>query len=314
VPKGRTAYYIYTSSPIGAITEVSAQQAAQTLGWTFKPLGVQSDPVAFQQGFKTALNDPATSAIISTAVAVSAVSTQLQQAAAKHIPVAIIQPDADSSNDLISIAGPAAYRYVGKLEADYMLAKTQGRAQLLLVIPAAFPTNQILANSFSAEWAKMCPKCQAPQTYEAPLTSFGKNFPTLLTAYLQAHRSVSRVVFGFDDMMIGVPGALQAAGLTDVKALTWAQGPEINALIGGFAQATVANPLLEFPWVAFDAVLRALDHQSTAQDAAFYGPGSPEDWFITKAGMRQAGLDPSKTWPIDPNYLQEFKQLWGLTR
>lgn len=314
VPKGKTIYYVYDSSPVGTITEVSARQAAQTLGWTLKPLPTAAGPQSFQQGFETALHDPATSAIISTAVAVSAVSTQLQQAAAKHIPVVIIQPDANSSNDLISVAGPTAYATVGKLEADYMLANTQGRGQVLLAMPAAFPTVQILANAFTAEWAKMCPKCQAPLTYNAPLTSFGKNFPTLLTAYLEAHRSVKYVVFGFADMMLGVPTALQAAGLSNVKAVTWAQGPEINSLMGPFVQATVSNPLLEFPWVAFDAVLRTFNHQSTAQDSAFYGPGSPLDWFITRAGMQQAGLDPSKNWPIDPNYLQEFKKLWGLTK
>lgn len=314
VPKGKTIYYLYGATPVGSITAGSARQAAQTLGWAFKAQVVQESPQGFQQGFETALHDPATSAIISEAVATNEVSSQLQQAAARHIPVAILEPNVNSSNDLIAIAGPDAYRYAGKLEADYLLANTQGRAQVLLTIPAAFPTLQILASGFTDEWAKMCPKCPAPQTYDAPLTSFGKNFPALLTAYLEAHRSVRYVVFGFTDMMIGVPAALQGAGLTGLKAVTLAEGPETNSLIGPFVMATVASPLLEIPWIAFDALLRRFDDQSTAQDSAVLGPGSPLDWLITRAGVQQAGLEPSKIWPIDPNYVQEFKKLWGLTK
>jgi ABC-type sugar transport system substrate-binding protein len=136
-----------------------------------------------------------------------------------------------------------------------------------------------------------------------------------LTAYLEAHRGVKYVVFGFNDMMIGVPQALQAAGITDLKALTFAQDPATNPLIGaGMLQADVAVPLLEFGWVGMDALLRSFNHMSTAPDGTFTGSNAQMDWFITKPAMQRARLSPSGVWPIDPNYQSEFKKLWGLKK
>jgi ribose transport system substrate-binding protein len=313
VPKGKTIYFVYGSFPVTLHMVGSAQQAAQALGWTLKPKPVQQLPQAFQEGFDVALRDPATSGIISTGVPTAAISSQLHEAAAKHIPVVIIAGNGGSDSEHIAIGGSGQYSYGGTLEADYVLAQTHGRAHVLVTTAAAVPTEASLVQGFRAEWAKMCPKCQAPLTYDAPLTSFGKNFPALLTAYLEAHRSVKYIVFGFNDMMIGVPQALQAAGIKGVKGLTFAQDPSTNPLIGaGMLQADVAVPLVEFGWVGMDALLRSFDHMSTAPDSAFTGSNAMMDWFITKAGIRKAGLSPGTIWPIDPDYEQQFKKLWGV--
>jgi ribose transport system substrate-binding protein len=315
VPKGTTVYFVYSAQPVSVNLVASARQAAQALGWKLKLQQVQQIPQAFQGGFENALHDPTTDAILTTSVPNSAISNQLAKAAARDIPVAIINADSPSTTDVISIGdGPAAYSYVGKLEAQYVLAKTRGRAEVLVAIAAALPTQQVLAKGFRDEWSRLCPKCKTPLTYDAPVTSLGKNFPALVTAYLQAHRSVDNIVFGFNDMMIGVPAALKAAGLGSVKAVTWAQGPETNSLIGGMLQADLALPLLEFPWVGMDAFLRVFNHQSTAQDSAFTGDGSPINWFLTREGMQKAGLGPDKLWPLDANYQEDFKKLWGLTK
>jgi ribose transport system substrate-binding protein len=313
VPKGKTIYFVYGPSPVDAPIATAAQQAAKALGWKLTLQQVQESPQGYQGGLENALHDPATSGIFTTTVPPTEITSQLHAAAAKHIPVAILDPNANSSSDHISIGGPITYTHVGSLEADYVLWQTHGRGQVLMTIPAALPTQQSLAQSFKQEWTKMCPTCQAPLSYVAPVTSFGKNFPALLTAYLEAHRSVKYIVFGFNDMMIGVPQALQAAGIKGVKGLTFAQDPSTNPLIGaGMLQADVAVPLVEFGWVGMDALLRSFDHMSTAPDSAFTGSNAMMDWFITKAGIRKAGLSPGTIWPIDPDYEQQFKKLWGV--
>lgn len=316
VPKGKTIYYVHSQTPTAVATADSAEAAARALGWTFKRQAVKPSPEGFQQGFENALRDSATSAIISTSVPISAISKHVQRANSRDIPVVVNSPDTETGRgNLYGVGGPKNYDYAGRLEADYILADTKGDAQVLLVLPEAFPTIDILADGFKDEWKTRCPDCKAPLEFRAPLTSFGKDFPSLLTAYLQAHRDVDYLVFGFSDMMIGVPQALKGAGLlTGLKAIAWAQGPQTNQMLGeGLLQAQVGVPLVEIPWVAMDILLRVFNGQSTEPDQGFLGPGSPMHWIITKESMTAAGLDPTETWPLNPNYQDQLKNLWGLT-
>jgi ribose transport system substrate-binding protein len=313
VPKGKTVYFIHHNVPLEVLEARSARRAGETLGWKVKPLQVEPSPEAVKQAYTTAVNDPSTSAIISTDPVTATVGAQLHEAAAKHIPVVVEAPQ-EQGPDHLSVGGPPMYLDAGKLEADYVLKQTRGRGQVLITIPAVFPSQQNIARGFKDEWAKMCPRCQAPLMYGAPATSLGKDFPALLTASLQAHRSVNYIVFGFNDMMIGVPEALKAAGLGGVKAITWAQGPETNSLIGaGMLEADLSVPVTEFPWVAMDTVLRTFNHQSVAQASAWLGPGNPMRWFMTKAGLQKAGVPLNEMFPVNADYQEQFKKLWGLT-
>lgn len=313
VPKNQTIAYVFTATPAAAITSKAAEQAVQALGWKIKQHPVKVTPESIQQGFDAALDDPATDAIISSTVRTSVVKRQLERAKSKEIPVAILNPDSDGEDDFVGIGGPDAYTYPGKLEADFILNQTKGDAQVLLALPAAYPTIGMLADSFKKEWAEKCPSCKKPLQYQAALTSFGTSFPGLLTAYLQAHRDVDYIVFGFNDMMIGVPAALKASGSNDVKAITWAQGPSTNSLLGkGLLEAEVGVPVVEFPWVAIDGLLRRLSKQPIDTTREFLGAGHPMHWIITKDTMDAAGLDPKKVWPLAPDYAQELRKLWGV--
>jgi hypothetical protein len=99
-----------------------------------------------------------------------------------------------------------------------------------------------------------------------------------------------------------------------VKAVTWAQGPEANSLIGGMLQTGNALPIDEFPWVTVNAFLRTVSHQSTAPDAAFTTSAAPFDWFLSKGSMRTARFDPDEFWLDAANYQQQFDKLWGVTK
>lgn len=314
VPNDKTIYFVYSQTPTATVTADSGEEAAQALGWTFKRQAVEPSPQGFQQGFENALRDPETDAIVSTSVPISAISKYVDQAESRGIPVVMNNPDADGGDNLYGIGGPENYEFAGQLQADYILADTKGDAQVLLVLPEAFPTIDILADGFKDEWKTKCPDCREPLEYRAPLDSFGANFPQLLTAHLQAHREVDYLVFGFSDMMIGVPSTLKAAGLTGLKATTWAQGPLTNEMLGqDLLQAEVGVPLVEIPWVAMDVLLRIFNGQPTDPGQGFLAPGSPIHWIITKDTMTAAGLDPTEYWPMTPGYDQELKKLWGLT-
>lgn len=313
VPAGKTVYYIQGQGPAGAASAASFKQAAAAVGWDGKTVLVASQtPQGFQQAFNTALQDTTTSAIVSASVDPSALSAQVTVARGRDIPVVILSSPIASAGDIISLGGPSSLAYAGTLEADYILANTKGNANVLLATAAAFPALDIMASGFKTEWEKVCPKCATPLVYEAPLASFGSNFPSLLTAYLQGHHGINYIDFGFNDEMIGVQSALNAAGLGSVKSITFNQGPETNSLLGGLLQAEIGFPLLENPWLAIDALIRHFNGKSTAPDEAFNGPTSPYSWYVTKSSLAQADLSPADNWPLDASYITQFKSLWGI--
>jgi ABC-type sugar transport system substrate-binding protein len=313
IPRGKTVYYVIGQSPDATVTATAMQAAVTAVGWTYKGVNVQETPQGFQSGFNDALRDPSTSAIVSTSLDTSVVATQLTRARARKIPVVIVTGDNPSSSNAYVIGGPPSLTYAGTLEADYALAKTKGNGQVLIATSLAFPSLNIIANGFKAEWAKMCPACKVPLIYSAPLTSFGSNFPSLLTAYLEAHRSVTYISFGFNDMMIGVGSALQGAGFTSLHSVTYTQGPETNSLYGGVLDASVGFPLYEYSWLAVDLLLRKFGGQDTSVDVNWNSPGSPFSWFVTKDSISTAGLNPSQSWPLDQDYASQFKALWGVS-
>jgi len=316
VPKGKTLFYVYSNTPVAADTAKSAKKAAAALGWTFKSTAVKATPEGFQKGFDDALRDKDTDAIISTAVPSQVIATRVKAAAKRDIPVAVLSADRQSGDNFLAIGGPTAYEGNGQLQADYILSQSKGEANVLIAVPGALPTLNLTKKAFLAEWKAKCPACKTPAVYDAPVTSLGTTFPGLLTAYLQAHRNIDWVVLGFNDMVIGVPGALKAAGLNNIRATTLAQGAQSNPQLGkGFLEAEVGVPVIEYPWVAVDAVIRYLNKESLAPNQAFLSTADdPTHWIITKDGMEAAGLNPAESWPLNPNYADEFKKLWGLTK
>ena len=58
----------------------------------------------------------------------------------------------------------------------------------------------------------------------------------------------------------------------------------------------------------------------------FHGAGGPEVMSVDErpdpvplpsevlVRATHAGLNPAESWPLDPNYADEFKKLWGLTQ
>lgn len=316
IPKDKTLFYVYSNTPVAADTAKSAEKAATALGWKFKSSAVKATPEGFQKGFDDALRDKDTDAIISTAVPSQVVASRVQQAAKRDIPVAVLSADRASGDNFLAIGGPTAYEGNGKIQADYILSQSKGEANVLIAVPGALPTLNLTKDAFLAEWKAKCPTCKKPAVYDAPVTSLGTTFPALLTAYLQAHRNIDWVVLGFNDMVIGVPGALKAAGLNNIKATTLAQGAQSNPQLGGgFLEAEVGVPVLEYPWVAIDGVIRYLNKESLAPNQAFLASADdPTHWIITKDGMEAAGLDPKESWPLNPNFEAEFTRLWGLTK
>ncbi len=133
----------------------------------------------------------------------------------------------------------------------------------------------------------------------------GTTVPSQIVSYLQSHPEVKYISLQFGDFAIGVPQALKAAGLTDVKitsqASSKAQYDDIEAGGSQFADIPVPFPYLSY--VAVDSAARLiLGQEVTAEQAA-----------TPLSVMEKDNLDLSDGgyWPGVEGYKAQFEELWS---
>jgi ABC-type sugar transport system substrate-binding protein len=314
IPKGKTFYFIYGRNP-GAIQLAGwTQEAVTTAGWTYKGVIVPAmTPQGFQAAFDIALQGNP-SVIVSLTINPSDIAPEVAQATQRHIPIIIEGAPTALSGGTTTVMSVPALETGGALQADAALFQTHGNAHVMIASTSAIPSVATLAQAFVEEWKKMCAKCATPLIYNAPVASFGTNFPSLVSAFLLAHPQVDFVDWGFSEMLNGIPNALKAAGLASPKGTTLDLAPTGSELLlsNNIVQSIVGYPDPEMAWLGVDTAIRLFDHQSVSEDMSFAGPGSPDQWIVTSSALKASGLDINTKFPLDPDYKAQFMKLWGL--
>jgi ABC-type sugar transport system substrate-binding protein len=150
--------------------------------------------------------------------------------------------------------------------------------------------------------AGYCPKCKV-DTLDIPVTALGKDVPTRIVSYLRAHPKVKYVVVGTDGLAIGLPAALKAAGLRDVKVVgQGATATNLQYLASGDQAMSIAFPYYEVLWTMVDAVVR--------HEAGVKVPPSvaPPLWLLNKENAPRT----NQLFPVVDGMQAKFKALWGI--
>ena len=114
---------------------------------------------------------------------------------------------------------------------------------MFLTLPD-FPILTVLEDSYKASLAEQCPDCGFDKL-DIPLADLGKTAPDLIVSYLRSHPEVKYLVASVDAIVLGLPAALAAAGLDDIKII--GEGPNttnLQCLESGEQDATHRLPVL----------------------------------------------------------------------
>lgn len=320
VPDGLKVAYVQCSVPVCESIRLGIVEAVDAIGGTLEIFPTQDTADTVQAAFQAAVqSEPGI--VLTSGNPREWFEDSLAELNDKNIPVvgwSIPEPYITDGFAANLITGDDYY-FNGVLMADYVTAKTDGKANVLYLNIPQFPVLGIEGEGFEAEMAEVCPDCKVTSLeFTVDQLIAGEHISAAISEF-QKNPDINFLVTGFGDMLLGMPDAL--AGIdVDVPAISQAGTPANYQLIadGSLQVADVALPTGLLGWRAIDAGLRALagqdpgsfDHRPLTEIA-----GHPD---INIAGVPLAILgadqiaDPTAAWSGVDGYQDQFKVLWGV--
>jgi len=305
--KGKTIDWLQCSVPACVALTAPLRAATNTVGWKLNVVDAGVTPQTIRAAWDKAVADKP-DAVIASGFSRALFNTELAQLKAANIPVIDLTTADSPGNGLTAVFdyGPD-YLASGQRLADYALSQDGTKVNAVMVTSSAFENLSFVARGFKTELNKQCPDCPV-DSFDAPATSIGKDLPTRITAYLTAHPSVNWAYIGYDDMVLGLPAAMSAAGLSGkVKLVTIDNEPATQAYMKNKQDLVASDgfPGPEIMWRSVDFLLRDFAHQDTAPSTAHNLPV----WLLTGDNVPST----TSSFPLVVDYQQQYKALWGVS-
>jgi ribose transport system substrate-binding protein len=301
VPSGKKLVFISCGVAVCEQQGKIVAQGASLLGWTSSTIATDGSPTQVQGAYDTAIRQGA-DAIVTTAAIRAELGAQIPQLLAKHIPVS----DASSSDP---IKPPFIYNTstapqnagIGKYLAAEIVADSNGKANTVYVNLPAYTILAPLGASLQSYIKQWCSSCGF-DTLNVALNQLA-NAPSIIVSYLRSHPSVNYVALSVADALdTGLPAAMSAAGLTNVKIVGQGGGPtDFQYVASGQELALVPFDYFNVDYQMLDALVRHF-----AGVPVELTP--PPLWLLTKSTLpgNNAALFPDIV-----DYKTQFMKLWG---
>ncbi len=296
------------SLPVCHTTTDAAVEAAKAIGWKVREYESELTPEAYVAVWDQIMQDPPDLIAYTPVVPDAAISAQLKAAADRHIPVVSIAPAGDRPNKngpvFAAYASSPTFLESGSLMGDTIVADGgTGTDTVFVWDPALSTIWNPLKDGFEKSLATTG---STSDVFEAPTSGIGTAVPGQIVSYLQSHPKVKYVAFALGDYTVGVPAALEAAGLSDqVKIVTLQpQAGNLADIKSGKEFASIAQENTTAGWRAIDGLARLS-----------LGEKPTDDWF-EPSGWHQIFVADNVTEttkvPTTPGTPDSFLTAWGV--
>jgi ribose transport system substrate-binding protein len=332
-PKAQSGKNVWVISctqagPGCAIPAAGVKAAAETVGWKATVFDGKGLPDVYAQGIRTAITQKADAVVLDVVDCVAA-QAALKEAKAASVKIyAFYSFDCDDSlggggaplfdASLLYSQGQSYASLVedvySKSIADYVIAKTDGKAMVIEFTEDDIIVGKHLYKGFEKELAK-CGGCKIVKSVPFTLTDLttGK-LPAKTSAALTQHPEAN-VVYGLYDaaLSLGISQAVIQSGRNDQMIVTGGEGlpPNIQAIKAGKGQSMAAGSASErVGWATVDGLIRLFAGQPQVDE-----------------GMGIQTMDKDHPLPVDPpyydgnigpdgkrliDYKAAYKKLWGV--
>jgi ribose transport system substrate-binding protein len=304
VPKGKKLYFIPCGSPECLQEGAIVQQAGDLLGWTTVVTPNDGSPQGDKAAFEAAISGGA-NGILYTAIDESIFASLVPQMKAKGIVIATccnlysagsdqVIYDIDTPNQTGPVAGGQS-----AIVAD--VSKCTDADSVFVTIPD-FPILGVGYNYFKAGLSSYCPGSTAGEL-NISLANLA-TVPSVIVSYVRAHSNVHYLAMSTDSLADGVPAALKAAGITDVKIVGQGATPtNIQYLKAGEEVGDVAFPYYEVLYGMVDAIARHYAGAPVLPSTA------PPLWLLNPTNAPAVSAKP---FAVVPDYEKQYAALWGV--
>ncbi|WP_326566693.1 substrate-binding domain-containing protein [Amycolatopsis rhabdoformis] len=302
VPTGKKIAFVSCGLPECVLQGEVIKKATDLLGWSLTTINTNGTPQGFQNAFDTILRQKP-DGVIYNAIDKSVIRSQLGQLQAQGaITGACCQLDPAGDGITYVIDTPDDNSPKGKIDAAWAVVNGGDSASVLYANIPDFKILSSIKSGLQTNLKTLCPGCSF-DSIDLPLTSLGKDAPNRMVSYLRSHPKTKYVVLADDAAGVGLPAALRAAGLTDVKVFGQAPyGASLGYLKNGTEAGAIPYDLYGDMWAIVDSMVRKF--------AGVPVPTiHPPMWVVTKDNYpAEAGSD---LFPIVADYDKQYAALWG---
>lgn len=306
VPTGAKVASVWCGTPICALVQETLKGAAQTMGLDLSEIKAGSSASAVSSAFDSAIaGDP--EGVIAGAIDIQLFQHQLKELQQKEIPIATAGlVNAEEYGLIPSVDSKQEFERSGALMADYVVAEDGPESKVVFYAVPELAFMETLESSFEEELTARCPSCEVrivPITVE----SIGNTAPSHVVSDLQANTQTTVAVFGTDEIEIGLPAALDTAGI-EVQTLGYGATPtNLQYLKEGKEDAVLANDPVLIGWTLIDEMGRLISGQKLHGEEA---EGLQPIQFLRQEDIT---FDPTKGWLSYPDFEARFEKLWGVS-
>lgn len=289
------------------------QSAIKAIGWTLKTANAtESDPgAAFQS-----LIDSGVNYIYEIGFAINQFPSQAAELKAKKIPLfevdATDTPEGPANDVYSSAYGVSTAQAYGAGLADWVIANSNGNANVVILDIPAIQILAAQANAGQAQIEKLCPACKVTELPISVTQLQSGAIPGVLTTYLQTHTAVNYVWNAFPGIdNTGVQKSVKAAGSKAKIVGTNAGQPQLQEIISGTEAAwSVVGDNSVGPWQAVDQMARLAIGQWTLADAQRSDAASL--WYVLSSAAQARAIVKDPFWLGPVGYKSAYEKLWGV--
>ncbi|HWI75313.1 MAG TPA: substrate-binding domain-containing protein [Baekduia sp.] len=238
--KGKNVLYLSagTSSPDGTYGVAEAKKAAKALGWNLKVFDGKFSPQVYQEGIRQAISQKV-DGLLMYGIDCGGNKKALQEAQAAGIKVSAMAgvdcnetKPGDASLFEANASHPGGktdyefYQQNGAIQADWIIAKTNGKAKVIEFAVPSFQVTAATQKGFEAELAK-CSGCKIVETVDVGVDDFGPQLQEKAQQALLKQPDANAVAVSYDDLLtLGVAAAVAGSGHKDQLNVIAGNGSE----------------------------------------------------------------------------------------
>ena len=318
--KGKKMFSIPVSmaNPFTANIQTGMQGAAKIVGLDYTTFSNQGQPSQWVQGMNQAITQKVDIIDLQGGTDPRLLGPQIAAAKKAGIPVQtshlydVSQPAPSS----LALSIPAEYTVAARLEADWIILDTKGKANVLVVTSnEILPTAPIVA-AIKSEFAKQCGSACKVTFLNAPVTDWATKITPGVQSALVKDPGINYILPIYDSMSQFVVPAITAAGKTgQVFIATYNGTPFVMDYLaqGQHVKMEVGENLNWLGWAYVDGAARVLAGLTLPKPPKHFNTKTALRVFTAK-NIKQAlvGGKTKLSTGYGTAYETGYKKLWGV--
>lgn len=294
------------NSPVPADLRImtAAVEAAELLGWETSIITYKGDPASKNAAMEQAVRE-GPDAIVLGAADPREMEGPFKAATDAGIIVVthtvIPEPTGVENGGLAGVVGgPSRITEAGTVYADWLIADSEGDANVALFVLSQYPILTMGSDALQARLKEKCPDCKST-VVNMQLSDIGTAAPGIVVSTLQADPDIDYIWMCIGDLSIGVTAALESADLQDIQVLS--NAPSAENIQGLRDKREVMAMTVSEQLTAYMTVDLVARYMETGQPVTSSQPMQ----IFTQDNVPATGS------PITPpDYVEQFKKLWHL--